>query len=106
MFNPVCVCGGGGPTSGLRVALEQAGQMGPWREKAMGKRLVLFWQAWSSHTNQPCEGPIRTIRSPHQTSHLMGENAIHIYNVCRTNISRTLQAASETHSQKLRLHLL
>lgn len=37
------------------MALVQAGQMGPWREKAMGKRLVLFWQAWSSHTNQPCE---------------------------------------------------
>lgn len=32
--------------------------MGPWREKAMGSRLVRFWQAWSSHTNQPCEGPI------------------------------------------------
>lgn len=29
-------------TSGLRVALVQAGQMGPWREKAMGKRRVLF----------------------------------------------------------------
>ncbi|TNN89047.1 hypothetical protein EYF80_000926 [Liparis tanakae] len=40
-------------TSGLRVALVQAGQMGPWREKAMGRRLVLLWQAWSSHTNQP-----------------------------------------------------
>lgn len=47
----VCGC----DTSGLSVALVQAGQMGPWREKAMGKRLVLFWQAWSSHTNQPCE---------------------------------------------------
>lgn len=34
----MCVC----VTSGLRVALVQAGQMGPWREKAMGKRLVLF----------------------------------------------------------------
>lgn len=57
LFLCACVC----VTSGLRVALEQAGQMGPWREKAMGKRLVLFWQAWSSHTNQPCDS--RTIRS-------------------------------------------
>ena len=40
-------------TSGLSVALVQAGQMGPWREKEMGKRLVLFWQAWSSHTSHP-----------------------------------------------------
>lgn len=67
MCNHVClsvssdVCGC--VTSGLRVALLQAGQMGPWREKAMGKRLVLFWQAWSSHTNQPYERHIRRITS-------------------------------------------
>lgn len=29
-------------TSGRSVALVQAGQMGPWREKATGNRLVLF----------------------------------------------------------------